>query len=1037
MPIRLRRTLSALVLLLTAACGGDSSGPSVQLSISGYSAALGFIGASVRLSATATSGQLPSIDWSSANPAVASVDPSGLVTAIAPGTTAVTAKGGGATASVSVVVDPVPASLVVRGGDAQQAVVGSALPAELIVEVLDAGGSAVPGETVAFEVAGDGAVSPASATTDADGQARASWTLGTAAGMQTVTARSGAASVDASAQASPDAPSEVLAEGGNGQVGLAGAPLPNPLEVRVTDRYGNGVPQVSVGFQSATGSGSSSSDLVMTDAEGVASVEWTLGRYAGEQSLSAEAQGVSGVTFMANALPNGVIQGTATLVSAWFSAPATAARQVHASPKAVRDELRQRRTAERTTVAPDFALPGPELLVRLHTSDQPVFRQSAAERGAATAQAAALREMAGSLRSADDFRILGVSPAIQTLRVTPAAGVDRDELIRALRSDPAVETVERNGVATIHRSLDGHRSSSARGPVPSPDAPSPEPLYVFQAWHYEAIGLDDAWKLTRGVPGVVVAVIDDGVRFDHHEIGGALLDDGFDFVEDGDLPRCFGGTISNSGDGDGPDPDPTIPALYHLDDTRTCIESVGGRGGHGTHVAGTIGARDGNGGGLGVAPETSILPIRVMGPHGSGSLYSIAQGVLYAAGLPADGGSFGIVQLPYRSHVINLSLGGPNDNATLRAAIEAAWAAGSLIVGSAGNAGNADPNFPASYPEVMSVSALGPSWTRPGYSSFGPNVEISAPGGGLGDAGDSSFGVWSAIWDFDTGEPFLSGWDGTSMAAPHVAGVAALLFAQDPGRTAAEVRALLVGHARDLGPAGPDDLYGYGMLDALGSLTNGAGLPGDRWAGLFDAATGAMVDATPIGTDGAYAFGGLEDGNYYVYAGADEFGDGGFGLPSRPFSAFGGGSHPTPIVVDGAGELSRSFSFGNPLESEPNGTVQEADRLIAGGYIEATLDGGSDMDVFRVEVPEAGRYRFESYGVWGACGFALVPDTVLDLLDANGQLMDTADDIDTGARLYCSALEVDLEPGTYHLRVRAFSTSSLGGTYGLWSGRQP
>lgn len=1032
-----RLALAAAVAL--AACGGDSSGPSLTLSISGYSGSLTFVGATTQLSVSSSGGgAVGAVTWSSADGGVASVSGSGLVTAVSAGSTTISAQAGGASTSVSVTVDPAPATLLSQGGDAQSGPVASALGTLVLVEVLDQGGTPIPGETVTFQASDGGSANPASIATDGIGVARTTWTLGTVSGVQTLQASSGGRSVTFTATAAPGAPVELLAESGNGQTGLAGVPLGEPIGTLVADQYGNGVPGVTVTFTPAAGSGSTSVTSVTSGAAGVAAVVWTPGRYAGEHSVTAAATNLGTTTFMATVLPNGVITGVATPTSGWYSSPAALAlRATVAGTKMASDPLRlasSGRLAAGEAAAPAFPLPGADLLVRMRKPDGPVFAAAAASVGAAEAQAAALQALTRALPGSDRFEVRGVSPAIRTVRIEAAEGVDADALARTLAADPRVESVEPNGVASAF----GGPGKDGPGPGPEgvPIAPTSEPLYIYQAWHYETIGLENAWKFTRGDPNVVVAVVDDGVRFDHPDLVGALLADGFDFVQDGGIPTCFGGQVGNAGDGDGPDPDPTTPMLYHFNQAGTCVESVGGTGGHGTHVSGTIGARDGTGGLVGVAPGVSILPVRVLGPHGSGSYYDIAQGILYAAGLPADGGTYGFIQNGYGAHVINLSLGGSNPNNALQAAVEAAEAAGSLVVASAGNAGNGVPNYPASYPATMSVSAVGPSWNRSGYSSYGSTVEIAAPGGGVGDSGgDPNHGVWSTTWDFDASQPHWEGWDGTSMAAPHVSGVAALLFSQDPGRSAAEVRSLLTTYARDLGATGRDIHFGYGLLDAVASLTQGTGVPGDTWLALFDAGTGAVVDVQPAAPGGAYTFGGLPDGDYFVYAGMDEFSDGFFGVASRPFSAFGGGSEPTPITVDGAGNLVRSFFFGRPLESEPNQNFATADRIMNGGYIEAVLGNAADVDFFRIDIAEAGTYRFETYGLFGACGFALVPDTVLHLHDDVGVAMTSADDIDTAGKLYCSRLDVALDPGTYYLRVSAYGSTGSGGTYGLWSGR--
>jgi len=116
------------------------------------------------------------------------------------------------------------------------------------------------------------------------------------------------------------------------------------------------------------------------------------------------------------------------------------------------------------------------------------------------------------------------------------------------------------------------------------------PLYPFQAWHSGLIDLPRAWSITTGSAAVLVALVDDGTRFDHPALSANLTSDGYSFVNNRDsLTLCAGGKISNADNGHGYWPDPTIPASYHPDSTGRCF-IPSNIGGHGVHVAGTIGA---------------------------------------------------------------------------------------------------------------------------------------------------------------------------------------------------------------------------------------------------------------------------------------------------------------------------------------------------------------------------------------------------------------------------------------------------------------
>jgi len=218
--------------------------------------------------------------------------------------------------------------------------------------------------------------------------------------------------------------------------------------------------------------------------------------------------------------------------------------------------------------------------------------------------------------------------------------------------------------------------------------------------------------------------------------------------------------------------------------------------GHGTHVAGIIAALDNTVGVLGVAPQASLLAVKVLNRRGSGYLSDIIEGIQWSVNNGAD--------------VINMSLGTTSNVQSFHDAITAAYNAGVVVVAAAGNSGSRDNTveYPAKYPEVIAVSATGTNNVIASFSSRGTEVELAAPG----------MNVPSTY--MGGGLKTLSG---TSMASPHVAGVAALIIAS--GVNGVEnVRDRLHQTADDLGAGGKDNLYGYGLVDAeeaaTGSQTN-------------------------------------------------------------------------------------------------------------------------------------------------------------------------------------------------------------------------
>ncbi|WP_316368555.1 S8 family peptidase [Candidatus Thiodiazotropha sp. CDECU1] len=339
--------------------------------------------------------------------------------------------------------------------------------------------------------------------------------------------------------------------------------------------------------------------------------------------------------------------------------------------------------------------------------------------------------------------------------------------------------------------------------------------YTLQ-WHYPQINLPQAWDITTGDTDVIVAVIDTGVLLTHPEMSGQLTA-GYDFISDAE----------SAGDGDGIDSDPNDEGDALQDGTSSSF--------HGTHVAGTVAARSNNSqGAAGVAWESRIMPIRVLGKDGGNSL-DLAEGIRYAAGLSNASGT-----TPAQpADIINMSLGGNSDSQTTREAVAAARAEGVIIIAASGNESTSQLSYPASYPGVVSVSAVDINRDLAFYSNFGTMIDVAAPGGDLrvdlnGDSRPD--GILSAGADdsSDTLSYQLVFYNGTSMAAPHIAGVAALMKAVYPAMTPAEFDSMLAAGelTTDLGDTGRDNLYGHGLIDAFKAVDaaqqrGGGGVPVD------------------------------------------------------------------------------------------------------------------------------------------------------------------------------------------------------------------
>ncbi len=307
-----------------------------------------------------------------------------------------------------------------------------------------------------------------------------------------------------------------------------------------------------------------------------------------------------------------------------------------------------------------------------------------------------------------------------------------------------------------------------------------DPLYTNQ-WHYKEFtaevggaNLPAAWDITTGSVTQVVAVIDTGL-LPHVDIDTDILDTtagrvapGYDFITN----------TTTANDGGGRDSDPSDPG-------DGC--NGGNSSWHGTHVAGTIGALSNNGAGVaGVNWTSKILPVRVLGRCG-GALSDIADGMRWAAGLSVSG----VTTNANPAKVLNLSLGGGGAcGATFQTAIDAIVAAGSVVVVAAGNSNADASNFqPANCNSVITVAANNRSGDRAYYSNFSTTlIEISAPGGAQGFTNDPN-GVLSTL-NSGTTTPAADNYvyyQGTSMAAPHVAGIASLMLSVNSALTPAQV----------------------------------------------------------------------------------------------------------------------------------------------------------------------------------------------------------------------------------------------------------
>jgi len=373
---------------------------------------------------------------------------------------------------------------------------------------------------------------------------------------------------------------------------------------------------------------------------------------------------------------------------------------------------------------------------------------------------------------------------------------ETSQMIATLKQDPEVVSVEEDRMLRAFA--------------------TPNDTQYSSQWHYfESTGglrANTAWDSATG-SGVVVAVLDTGFR-PHADLKANLLP-GYDMISD-----AFVGNDGGGRDSDASDPGDWTNAG---ECGNNYPPSNQGSSWHGTHVAGTIAAVTNNSTGVaGVAYNAKVVPVRVLGKCG-GYTSDIADGIIWASG----GTVSGVPANPNPAKVINMSLGGSGAcDATTQAAINSARSRGTVVVIAAGNDNSNANNFnPGNCQGVINVAATNRSGGRAYYSNYGTSVDVAAPGGAMNSSNDPN-GVLST-YNTGTTTPGSDSYgysQGTSMAAPHVAGVAALIFQKKPNATPDEVESILKTTTRTF-PATCTNC-GTGIVDAAAAVAKAAGTGG-------------------------------------------------------------------------------------------------------------------------------------------------------------------------------------------------------------------
>ncbi|RME28685.1 MAG: PKD domain-containing protein, partial [Candidatus Zixiibacteriota bacterium] len=285
--------------------------------------------------------------------------------------------------------------------------------------------------------------------------------------------------------------------------------------------------------------------------------------------------------------------------------------------------------------------------------------------------------------------------------------------------------------------------------------------------------------------------------------------------------------------------------------------------GHGTHVSGTIAAIDNTIGVLGVAPAAKLYGIKVLDANGSGTFSNVIAGIDWAA---ANG-----------MNVVNMSLGASVGTSGLQTACDNAYAAGVVICAAAGNDYGGPVSYPAKYSSTIAVSAVDQNNNLAFFSNKGPEVEVTAPG----------VGIYSTYF----GGRYAT-LDGTSMATPHAAGVCALIWSTGQFNTAAAVRNQLTSTATDLGPAGRDNNFGYGLVNADAAT---AGAPPANQPPVANA--NGPYSGT-VGNPVSFSSAGSNDPDGSITAYSWDFGDGATSTAANPTHTYSAaGTYTVTLTV--------------------------------------------------------------------------------------------------------------------------------------------
>ncbi|WP_371280305.1 S8 family serine peptidase [Dokdonella sp.] len=503
-----------------------------------------------------------------------------------------------------------------------------------------------------------------------------------------------------------------------------------------------------------------------------------------------------------------------------------------------------------------------------------------------------------------------------------------------------------------------------------------------------------AWDISTG-SGIRVAVIDTGIT-PHSDLSGQTVG-GYDFIS----------TSSAARDGNGRDSNPNDEGDWF--GTNECgVPYSSNSSWHGTHVAGTIAAATNNSKGVaGVAFGAKVVPVRVLGKCG-GSTSDIVDAIVWSSG----GSVSGVPSNPNPARVINMSLGGSGSCGSFQAAVNTARNNGTVVVVAAGNSNaNVSGFSPANCSGVISVAATDRQGNRASYSNYGSGITLSAPGG---ETATQSNGILSTLNNGTTtqGSEGYAYYQGTSMAAPHVAGLAAQMLAVNSSLTPDQVRNAMTANARAL-PGSCSGGCGAGIINSLATLQSLAG-PGNvaPVANFSFTTSGLTANFTDTSSD--------SDGT--IASRSWNFGDGTTSSSTNPSKTYSSaGTYSVQLTVTDNDGATNSKTSSVTVSSGGSGS-----NVLQNGVAVTGLSGSTgDTVLYTMSVPAgASNLKFQIAGGSGDADlyvrFGSAPTT--STYDCRPYLSGNNETCDISSA----------QAGTYYVMLRAYSSYSgvsLTGSY--------